>query len=250
MDDTTQDYHISFFKPTTPHTRANRNMVLGMVTTWFIAIFGFQFLLWILEKPTPEPAYVTFQQVWGNAENGTASEQELQGLGQATLSVLGKIAISPDDKLALNNALSWTIYQLTEDSLKTEVIKRVQKFEDLKANIDNISDPVYIDTKVSLSAEMGSMLNLSVLDIRSKILPLELSSKNMDNMTTGVKKSLPGIMKKYLVHNQSFLTDTKFLGFPFHYFYSSVFLLILFVGLCLVYCIKIDRLNAKLHIED
>ena len=130
------------------------------------------------------------------------------------------------------------------------MLTKVQEFEKIKADLTDISDADYIAAKVSLSAEMSPMLNLSALDVRSKILPLELTSANMDNMATDTKTALPGIMEKYLIHNQSFLTDMKFLGFPFHYFYTSIFLLILFVGLCLLYCVRIDSLNAKLNIVD
>jgi putative solute:sodium symporter small subunit len=79
---------------------------------------------------------------------------------------------------------------------------------------------------------------------------LELSAENTGKLTSETINSLPGIMKKYLIHNQSFLTDFKFLGFPFHYFYTAIFLLILFVGLCWLYCVKADSLNAKLGIVD
>ncbi len=250
MDNTTHDYHISFFRPTTPHTTANRNMVLGMVTTWFIAIFGFQFLLWVLEKPTPEPAYLTFQNIWGAIEGGNPNKTELQEFGQISLLVLGKIAVTPDDKIALSNALSWSVYQLTGEAQKEEIVDKVKRMETLKLEIDNISDVEYINAKLELSTSLSPKLKLSVLDVRSKILPLELSSASMDKLTGETKETIPGIMKKYLVHNQSFLTDTKFLGFPFHYFYTAIFLLILFVGLCLAYCIKIDLLNARLHIEE
>ena len=62
--------------------------------------------------------------------------------------------------------------------------------------------------------------------------------------------SIPGIMKTNLIHNQSVLTDTIFLGFPFHYFYSALFLLTLFVLICLVYCFKIDTLMKKYDMEQ
>lgn len=250
MEKSSDEYHINFFKPTTPQAKANRDMVVWLVLIWFFAIFGFQILLRVMEKPTPEPSYITFQKVWGNIENGSPGINELQEFGQTTLSVLGKIALAPDDRLALDNALSWTIYQLTEDPMKTAIVDRVRKFEEHKANIMDISDPDYIKAKVALSVDLSPMLKLSTLDVRSKILPLELSAENMDNMTNDTKKSLPGIMEKYLVHNQSFLTDMKFLGFPFHYFYTAIFLLILFVGICWLYCVRIDNLNAKLNIVD
>lgn len=57
-------------------------------------------------------------------------------------------------------------------------------------------------------------------------------------------------MKLYMTHNQSVLTNAKFLGFPFHYFYTAVFLLILFVFLCWLYCVITDRVNIKLGLEE
>lgn len=250
MKKSTDEYHISFFKPTTPQATANRNMVVWLVLIWFTAIFGFHILLKVIEKPTPETSYTTFQKVWGNIENGSANVMEYQEFGHSALSVLGKLAISPDDRVALDNALSFTLYQLTADSMKANIIAKVKGFEKIKTGITDISDPDYIEAKKSISNEMSATLKLAALDIRSKILPLELASENMDKLTDKSKNSLPAIMKKYLVHNQSFLTDTKFLGFPFHYFYSAVFLLVLFVGLCLLYCVKTDSMNAKLNIVD
>ncbi|RKX20065.1 MAG: hypothetical protein DRP35_06675 [Candidatus Zixiibacteriota bacterium] len=42
----------------------------------------------------------------------------------------------------------------------------------------------------------------------------------------------------------------RFLGFPFHYFYTAVFLLVLFVGLCWIFCFQTDRIYKKLGIEE
>lgn len=250
MDNSNDEYHISFFKPTTPQAVANRNMVIWFVLIWFTAIFGFQILLKILEKPTPEPSFISFEKVWEGVKSGNAGESELQEFGQATLSVLGKVMIDPSERATLDNALSWTISQLTADSQHKEVARKIREFETIKASISDISDPDYIAAKVNLSSELGPKLGLSQNDVRTKILPLELSADLGKNLTEETKNTLPGIMKKYLVHNQSILTDFKFLGFPFHYFYTAIFLLILFVGLCWLYCVRIDSLNKRLNIVD
>jgi len=250
MSDSSNGYHISFFKPTTTQATANRNMVVWLVLIWALAIFGFQILLRVLEKPTPEPAYIGFQEVWGNIENGSAGVEELQVFGRASLSVLSKISITANDKAPLNNALSWSVFNLASDSLKESVVAKVKDFEKIKSEITNISDEGYIASKISLSSEIAPLLGLETSDIRSKILPLELESENMQQLAEDTKGSLPTIMEKYLVHNQSVLTDTKFLGFPFHYFYTAIFLLVLFVGLCWMYCVRTDKLNAKLNIVD
>ena len=250
MDKTANDYHISFFKPTTPQAKYNRNMVIWLVLIWVIAIFGFHVLLRIIEEPTPEADYITFQNVWPQVEKGNASDKELIEFGQSTLSVLGKIMLSDADKPVLNNALSYSVYQLTPDSLKEERVAMIREFEEKRKSIENISNPEYVSAKMNLSKELSPVLHLSSADIRSKILPLELKSEGTDALTGESKAQLPVVMKKYMVHNQSVLTDFKFLGFPFHYFYTAVFLLILFVGLCLLYCVLTDRVNAKLNITD
>jgi len=248
MSKTPNDYHISFFKPTTPQAVANRNMVVWLVLIWFVAIFGFHFLLWLIEEPTPEPAFTTFEKVWPKVEAGTANVQEMQEFGQSTLSVLGKMAIAAEDKVALDNAMSWTLFQLSSD--KELLIDQIMDFEKLKDGISELSDPAYIAAKKQLTDDLSPLLNISSLDVRSKILPLELASVDIEIMAEATRINLPTVMKKYLVHNQSFLTDFKFLGFPFHYFYTAIFLLVLFVGLCWLYCVRTDQLNAKMDIID
>ncbi|MBU3927097.1 MAG: DUF4212 domain-containing protein [Bacteroidetes bacterium] len=247
MSDDYNGYHISFFRPTTPRAKANRNIVIWLASIWAISIFGFQILLLVLEKPTPEPAYLTFQSVWGDVEDNSADRVELQEFGKSALSVLGKIAISDKEKATLENALSWSIYQLTPDSLRSALVARVQGFEKIKAEIVNISNPDYVAARNVLSKELSPVFGLASNDVRRNILPLALRSSSMNVLTNETKVSLPAIMEKYLIHNQSVLTDTRFLGFPFHYFYTGVFLLILFVGLCWVYCVLIDRLDARLN---
>jgi len=250
MSDSSNGYHISFFKPTTPQARANRNLTLWLVLIWFVAIFGFHFLMRAIEKPTPEPAYLAFEQSWTSIQDGTATQTDIQEFGKATLSVLGKISIATDDKAVLNNAFSWSVYELTADSLQASLVSKIKNFETLKEEIETIDDEAYVSTKTVLSAGLSPILNLSVMDVRSKLLPLELTSENIEGLTSETVSRLPGVMSKYLIHNQSVLTDTVFLGFPFHYFYSAVFLLVLFVFLCWLYCKKTDQLNAKFNIVD
>lgn len=44
---------------------------------------------------------------------------------------------------------------------------------------------------------------------------------------------------------KSFLTEMQFIGFPFHYWYSAQFTLVMFIALCYAYCKFIDKLEAK-----
>ncbi|MEA3334242.1 MAG: DUF4212 domain-containing protein [Pseudomonadota bacterium] len=44
---------------------------------------------------------------------------------------------------------------------------------------------------------------------------------------------------------ESFLTDMQFLGFPFHYWFTGQFLIILFILLCIWFNILIDGLEDR-----
>jgi putative solute:sodium symporter small subunit len=85
--------------------------------------------------------------------------------------------------------------------------------------------------------------------IMTDLLPLALAPGSVFSQADAAK--LPEIMALYLTHNESFLTRARFMGFPFHYWYTAQFLLILFVVLCIIYAVSLDRLNAKFGlIED
>lgn len=250
MKETENGYHISFFKPTTESARFNRTLVVWLASIWFIAIFGFQILLRLIEKPTPEPAYVSFEKTWDNVKNGSASELDYQLFGQATLSVLGKIAITPNERTELADGLSYSLYNICSDTMRSALVTKIADFENLKTGIVDIADTEYVKTKMMLAKNLSPMLGLNELDARTLILPIELTAIDINTLSGETLSDLPSIMEKYLIHNQSVLTDTVFLGFPFHYFYTAVFLLILFVGLCWLYCVRTDRRNLKLGIED
>jgi len=62
--------HISFFKPTTTLAKKNRNIVIILVSIWFISIFGFQILLKLVEKPSPEKDLAIFERAWAMVKSG------------------------------------------------------------------------------------------------------------------------------------------------------------------------------------
>lgn len=250
MNPQDNDYHISFFKPTTNSARRNRNMVVQLVLIWAVAIFGFQITLKIIEKPVPEPAYDQYKSGWTRIESGSADLADYQATGQAALSVLGKVAIDPGHRLALDNAVSWLAYQIADDGQKLALKQTVAEFEELADNITDIGDDAYVAKKNELIPLMASIFNLDKLDVRSKIAPLELKTSLMESFPDEQRNIFSESMNLYLIHNRSVLTDTRFLGFPFHYFYTAIFLLILFVGLCWLYCVRTDLFNKKYGIED
>lgn len=248
MDPSQNDYHISFFKPTTDSARRNRNMVVQLILIWVVAIFGFQITLKIIEKPVPEPAYTLFESSWEGIESGNPTLTDLQGAGQAALSVLGKIAIDPGHRELLDNAVSWMAYQISEQ--KDELKSAVAAFEEIAASSTVITDETYVAEKNELIPVLAGLFNLNPLDVRAKIAPLEVKSSLMESFDDSSRDQMVETMGLYLIHNRSVLTDAKFLGFPFHYFYTAVFLLILFVGLCWLYCVRTDMFHKKYGIED
>jgi putative solute:sodium symporter small subunit len=248
MEPSKNDYHMSFFKPTTESARHNRNMVVQFVLIWAVAIFGFQVLLKIIGKPVPESSYTLFVSSWNNIETGNPSAEELQGAGQAILSVLGKVAIKPEHRLLLDNAFSWMAYQLSEQ--KEELRSAVKNFEEYAATIPDITDETYLAEKSALIPVIAGLFNLNELDVRANLAPLEIKSSMMESFDDSGKDQMMETMGLYLIHNRSFLTDAIFLGFPFHYFYTAFFLLVLFVGLCWLYCLRTDMYNRIYGIED
>ena len=248
--DKENNYHISFFKPTTDRSKYNRNMVLLLVSIWAVAIFGFHFLLRAIEKPTPEPQLITFIEVWDNVKSGDATADEITKFAQSTLHVAGKVFISTKHRAAIDNGITWATMQLADSAQKIAITDALVNFEKAANEASAVTDKEYIEAKLKLGALTQSVLNLNPNDILSKILPLELRSSGMDIFTEENKTIVETCMPFYTIHNRSVLTDTKFLGFPFHYFYTAVFLLILFIGLCWVYCYKVDKYNEKLGIVE
>jgi len=225
-------------------------MVVQFVLIWAVAIFGFQILLKILEKPTPEPAYIVYETYWDDIQAGNKEIINLQSVGKSALSVLGKIAIDPEHRQVLDNAVSWMAYNIADSIQKQELVVAVKEFEDIAAVTVNITDDEYVAKKNQLIPVLVEIFNIHPLDVRGKIAALEVNSSLMGSFDANSRKIFEEAMGLYLIHNRSVLTDTKFLGFPFHYFYTAVFLLILFVGLCWLYCVRTDMFNKKYDIEN
>jgi len=252
-----EDYNISFFKPKSEFSRKNRNLVLTLVIIWAVSVFGFQILLKIIEKPVPEPALVEFNEIKANVFTNSATPYEKQILLKSLISVANKNTLNKTvEKPIIEKAINWAVYSLVTD--KNAVSNNIQNIQNLKTEALNISDFVkYKEERLrikelekQLVAENHSELNINKNDIRAEILTSVLNTDKETLLTSEEKEKLPQIMNKFLIHNRSVLTDTTFIGFPFHYFYTAVFLLVLFVGLCYLYAKQIEQLNKQFGIED
>lgn len=219
-----EHYEVNFFKPLSGHAKANKKLISTLAIIWAVAVFGFHFLLIIITTPTAEDTLNDFNSIWPQVVEDTSATIEMkQVFAKSMLMVLGKnIAVKDNHKAVLKESLSWSVYSMQADSLK----------------------PFYKSEPNIAAASIG--LGEDGFDkIMRDLLPTSLVKVENPSLNDKSKKALSEIMQLYLVHNQSFLTDFKFLGFPFHYWYTAQFLLILFVLLCLFYAVSIDMLNKK-----
>lgn len=244
------NFKISFFKPTTARALHNRNMVLWLISIWAIAIFGFQIALRVIEKPTPEPELLAFEKVWENVKNRVATQAEIETFAKSTCHVAGKVFIAANHKVALGNAISWATMQLADSAQKIALLDAIKKFETAAKKAVTVSDVDYVEAKKELKAIAQQIIGLNANDPIADILPFELNSSSCDEISADNMTIIEECMPLYTIHNRSVLTDTTFIGFPFHYFYTAVFLLILFIGLCLAYCLRVDAYNKRMEIVD
>ena len=250
METNKDEYHLSFFKPTTEQARVNRNLTVFLISIWAIAVFGFQIALRVIEKPTPEPILLEYEQTLPQLENGAPTTEVFQKLSSCYLGVLSKVFIAPADKATLQKAFSSNVYAAVSAESKESLLMQIKTYEEIVNSSENISDERYVAARDALNKNVAELMGYSTTDLRTSMIAYNLKSEYFSDSDMGNKVDYHAVMKKYTTHNQSFLTDTPFLGFPFHYFYTAVFLLILFVFLCLLYCIRTDASHKKLAVND
>ncbi len=232
MENSTQ-YDINFFTPHTPFLKeATRLVTIGLLV-WFVAVYGFHILLRIIETPTPEKDFIAYEKIYPKLTQGTASLEERVEMANIYLGLIGK-STKLMGNAALKNAFTGAVYSVLPEAEKAALVVASGKLAtDKSVDIDFVIKALGIENDLS----------------RKAVVPYALQS--LAGGTKGmISPEIPAIMNKFLIHNQSVLTDTKFLGFPFHYFYSAVFLLALFVIICLVYCKAIDKVMKKHDMES
>lgn len=256
MESNEKDYSFNLFKPVSRYGRANRDLIISLVLIWFVSIFGFQLLLLVLEKPTPEKTLARFESVFDNVKAGTASVQEKQEFVNAMISVSGKSSVTPGHRELLRKGISAGVYSLIPDSAGLELSGYVEKLKAAREKLTTANDAEYEAVQAELAGIKTAINQIAnettgrdSTNLKEAILPYALNAEQ-EAMTGEDWDALPGVMKLYLTHNQSVLTDTKFIGFPFHYFYTGEFLLFLFVGLSLFYSIRINQLQKKYGIQE
>jgi len=250
-------YNFSLFTPRNLHGRKNRNVILSMLVIWAVAVFGFQFLLRLIEKPVPEKALTMFESTWSSVNRGDIKAGDYKTFLNSLVLVRGKNIVKAEDQKVITAAISSVIFNVVPDSVKAQMLITITDLKSLKGQLIQAKDQQYLDIKtmienknkaISSTCELYSGFKTGSLELT--ILISSLQEKYPESLSDPSFVRLPEIMKLYLIHNQSVLTDTKFLGFPFHYFYTAVFLLIMFVALCIVYNILIEwRLKKEGIVE-
>ncbi len=250
-------YNFSIFTPRNLHGRKNRNVIFTMLAIWALAVFGFQILLRVIEKSVPEKALTLFESEWAQVAAGNIDQADYQDLLHSLLMARGKITVTAADQQLLSAAISNVTFRLVPDSLKPLLTERVSELEAMHAEIATLKGQPYMDLKYRIQGASESLIAMlepytgfGTTRLEAPILAASLERTYPGLLTDPSFDRLPDLMKLYMTHNQSVLTDTSFLGFPFHYFYTAVFLLVLFVVLCIVYNKLIEwRLNKQGIVE-
>jgi putative solute:sodium symporter small subunit len=250
------EYNFNLFKPVSPYGRKNRDLIITLLIIWFVAVFGFQLLLLLVQKPTPEKTLLTFEAVWENVKTGKATVQEKMDFVNSLVAVAGKSSVKPANRIVLNNALTWSVFSMVSDSEKVVLSQLIAELRTIKEKLPEAKDAEYalmqselIRIKSDINAIANEKTGIDPTNNKAAILPYNLNAENKEISAADID-ALPVVMKLYLTHNQSFLTDSKVIGFPFHYFYTAEFLLILFVCMCMFYSIRVTQLQKKFLIKE
>ena len=256
MKTTINEYNFNLFKPVSPYGRKNRNLIITLLIIWFVAIFGFQLLLLLVQKPTPEKTLLTFESVWESVKTGKATAQEKMDFVNSLVAVAGKSSVKPANRIVLDNALTWSVFSMVSDSEKVILSQLILELRTIKDKLPKAKDAEYalmqsdlLRIKTDINAIANEKTGIDPTNNKAAILPYNLNAEN-NELSAADMEALPKIMNLYLTHNQSLLTNSKILGFPFHYFYTAEFLLILFVCMCLFYSIRVTQLQKKFLIKE
>jgi uncharacterized membrane protein len=255
--ESSDQYNFSIFKPRNLHGRKNRNVILTMLLIWATTVFGFQILLKVIEKPVPEKTLVTFESIWPSVLSGNIRSDDITQLLQSFLLVKGKNTVSAEDQNVLTGAVNTLFYKVVPDTLEAAITGQVSKLKEMKEKLAVAKGQEYLEISSGIAGIRKLLGGLTAEytgynegSLETSILVGSLSDIYSESFSAEGTERLPEIMKLYLTHYQSVLTDTRFLGFPFHYFYTAIFLLIMFVVLCIVYNILIEwRLNKQGVVE-
>ncbi len=252
-----EEYNFSIFRPRNLHGRKNRNVIMTMLLIWAVSVFGFQFLLRSVEKPTPEKSLITFMELWPSVRSGSVTPNSHNSFLSTLVLARGKNTLKSDEQKIISDAITCFTYSILPDSAGRALGGIVSTISDLRSSLASLKGEQYLEVKKKISEHYSAITDATVKytgftrgSLESSIFVYSLQTSYPLSMSDASFDRLEDIMKLYMTHNQSFLTDSKVIGFPFHYFYTAVFLLILFVILCIVYNLLVEwRLKKEGVVE-
>lgn len=252
-----EEYNFSIFRPRNLHGRKNRNVILTMLLIWAVAVFGFQFFLRAVEKPVQERALVTFLELWPSVRSGAVKSESHNAFLTSLITARGKNTLKPEEQKVISDAITCFTYSILPDPVGTALSGSVATISDLRNSLASLKGEQYLEVKKKISDHYSAITEATAEftgiaggSLESSIFVYSLQTSFPSSMSDASFDGLEDTMKLYMTHNQSFLTDSRILGFPFHYFYTAVFLLILFVILCIVYNLLVEwRLNKQGVVE-
>ncbi len=255
--ESSDQYNFSIFRPRNLHGRKNRNVIFTMLLIWVVAVFGFQLLLRIIQKPTPEKSLAPFESVWPKAGTNDLSPADYRSLLSSFVMVKGKNMVKPVDQELLSDAISCAVFSSMPDTLRNYLLEGVGEIKSMKSGLLTARGNEYLELTERIKSRYLLITELSepysgfrAGSLEAPIFAASLNDTYPSSLADPAFAVLPEIMRFYLTHYQSVLTDTKFLGFPFHYFYTAVFLLVLFIALCIVYNVLVEwRLRKEGVVE-
>jgi hypothetical protein len=255
--ESSDQYNFSIFKPRNRHGMKNRNVIFTMLLIWAVAVFGFQFLLRAIEKPTPEKTFSEFESVWQKVINDDLTSSDYRSLLNTLVLVKGKNMVKPEDQELLSDAISCAFFNLVPDTLKSVLLTEVSEIKSMKTELLGASGNQYLEIADMIKGKYKfvtesceSFTGFGEGSLEAPIFAASMNDTYPASLNDDSFNGLPEIMGFYLTHNQSVLTDSKLLGFPFHYFYTAIFLLVLFIGLCISYNVLVEwRLRKEGVVE-
>jgi len=255
--ESTDQYHFSIFRPRNLHGRKNRNVILTMLLIWAVAVFGFQILLRVMEKPVPEKPLESFNKLWPLVQSGQLSSDNSGEFLNSLLLARGKSTLKAGEQKILEEAISSFTFSLLPSDIGGELKANISESKELRAKLGSIKDEEYLQVKQRIS-ELSSDLIKKLSPYtgykygtrEASILSFSLRDIFPAAMNDSAFSGLGSLMSLYMTHNQSALTDTIFIGFPFHYFYTAFFLLVMFVFLCIIYNKLIEWRLKKEGIDE
>jgi putative solute:sodium symporter small subunit len=142
---------------------------------------------------------------------------------------------------------SVTLGLAPDSSARAAIAGSAGELISMKSSLQGLKDDDFLRMRESITGKsrmladrLAQFTGIESGTIESSILVSTLLPDFSGSVTGEEFVGLDAMMKLYLTHNQSVLTDTRFLGFPFHYFYTAFFLLVLFVFLCILYNLRME----------